>query len=125
MSSYTAVARPWKHGWELHVAEYGVTQVRVLANAAQQVRDYVATVTDTDVGGDVPVVLRYELDGVEKEIRDVQQRLAAAVEAQAAAAADMRRLVGTLRDMGISVRDTGTILERSPGRVSQLLAGAE
>lgn len=31
----------WEHGWELHIAGMGVTQVAVMADAVEQVRDYV------------------------------------------------------------------------------------
>jgi hypothetical protein len=40
--NYDVVAKPWKHGWELHIEGVGVTQSRTLVTAAQVVRDYVA-----------------------------------------------------------------------------------
>ncbi len=36
----TVKATPWKHGWELEIAEDQHTQVTKLRNAKQQVIDY-------------------------------------------------------------------------------------
>lgn len=46
MSAYTVTARRWTDGWELHIDNEGVTQVRTLDEADQQVRDYPATLHD-------------------------------------------------------------------------------
>ena len=54
----TVHAIPWQGGWELHIDGHGVTQVGDLGNAAQQVRDYVATISGCDVSG-AEVLLRY------------------------------------------------------------------
>lgn len=120
-TTYTATAVPWAQGWELHVDGIGVTQVRVLAKAEQQVRDLVETMTGVD-SAEAEVVLRYDLGGLEKEIADIQQRTRRAADIQATAAEDARRVVAQLRTEGISVSDIATILDRSRGRVSQLLA---
>lgn len=39
MSTYTVRAKPWKHGWELHIDGIGVTQSKNLASAEQMARD--------------------------------------------------------------------------------------
>lgn len=45
----TVTVKRWEHGWELHCREGDVTQVRSLAHADQQVRDYLDSVDpDTD-----------------------------------------------------------------------------
>lgn len=48
MTHYEVKAVRWAHGWELHVKGVGVTQVDDLENAEQQVRDFIATVGDSD-----------------------------------------------------------------------------
>ncbi len=37
MSAYTVHAKPWAHGWELHIEGVGVTQSRNLRVSAQRV----------------------------------------------------------------------------------------
>ena len=119
--TYTATAVPWTGGWELHVDGVGVTQVRVLAKAEQQVRDLIETMTDADAGA-AQISFRLDLHGLEKEILDIKHRMRTALEMQNQAAEDMRRVVAELRRDGISVSDIATVLEVSRGRVSQLLA---
>jgi hypothetical protein len=36
----TIEARPWSKGWELWLAGEGITQVKDITHAAQQVKDY-------------------------------------------------------------------------------------
>lgn len=120
--TYTATAVPWAQGWELHVDGVGVTQVRVLDKAVQQVRDLIGTMLDIDAD-DVPVSIRYDLHGLEKEIADAKERMRTAREEQNAAAEHMRRLVAELRRDGLSVSDIAHVLEVSRGRVSQLVGG--
>lgn len=119
--TYTATAVPWAQGWELHVDGVGVTQVRVLAKAAQQVRDLIETMTGVDAGA-AQIQFNLNLNGIEKEILDIKQRMQNALWLQAQAAEDMRRVVADLRRDGISVSDIATVLDVSRGRVSQLLA---
>jgi uncharacterized protein YhdP len=45
---YTVTAKRWDHGWELHIDGEGVTQTRTLANAGQQVRDYLSLLHDDE-----------------------------------------------------------------------------
>jgi hypothetical protein len=47
MTTYTVHARPWEHGWELHIDGVGVTQSEGLDDAEDTVRDYIAL--DLDV----------------------------------------------------------------------------
>jgi DNA-directed RNA polymerase specialized sigma24 family protein len=117
--TYRVTARRWAHGWELHVADVGVTQCQPLADAGRMARDYLAT----ELGGepeDYAVEIRPDLGGIEDEAADVRRRMLLAQAAVDVAAAEMRQVVRRLRGQGLSVRDTATILEVSPGRVSQL-----
>lgn len=122
MNTYTAHAKRWEHGWELHVDGVGVTQIRTLERAEQQVRDLVETMTDQNAS-EAAVVILPDLGGLEAEIADTRRDIAAATEAQAQAAARSRTLVAKLRAANLSVSDIGTVLGVSRGRVSQLVKG--
>lgn len=120
---YAVEARPWEHGWELHVADVGVTQVRVLRKARQQVRDLVSTITDRPCTvPDEAITIRYQLGGLEQEAAEAGRRTEAAARLQIDAAEATRRVVADLRARGVSVSDIAEILGRSRGRISQLLA---
>ena len=119
--SFIVEARRWKHGWELHIANEGVTQCRTLATAQNQVRDYLASMHDTDFS-DATIEIIPNLDGYEIEVASARQAVADAAKAQTLAAARSRAVVKYLRHSGLSVTDTAEILGISRGRVSQLLA---
>ena len=121
MSTYTVKAVRWEHGWELHIDGEGVTQVRTLDHAAQQVRDYLETVHDRDFT-DADIELRFDLDGLEVEVAAARRATAEAAAAQARAAARARHVAAALRSHGLSVTDTAAVLGVSRGRVSQLVA---
>ncbi|HEX3827153.1 MAG TPA: hypothetical protein VHV82_07760 [Sporichthyaceae bacterium] len=121
--AFTALARPWAHGWELHVDGHGVTRVPVPAEAAQQVRDHVSTVTGTEVADDAPLGLRHELGGLEERLADIRTRTERAATVQIRAAAATREPVAGLRAGGIGVDEIAALLEVSRRRLSQLLAG--
>lgn len=109
----------WTGGWELHIDGEGVTQVRTLDQAVEQVRDYLATVHDRDFAK-ADVVVVPDLGGLEREALATRQEVAAAAEAQRRAAAHSRKIACALRDQGLSVTDTAAVLGVSRGRVSQL-----
>ena len=123
MRTLTAIARPWAHGWELHVDGVGVTQVRVLHQAQQQVRDLVTTMTgepsDTD-----PVDVRIDLGPLTERVTNARQLTQRAAALQAEAAAANRQVVMDLRDAGLSISDIAHVMGVSRGRVSQLVASA-
>ncbi len=119
MSVYTVQAVKWEHGWELHVQDVGVTQCRTLATAAQQVRDFVATMGDTD---DAEVHLSVAIGGVEKDVERARRMTAEAIEKQHQAATESRRVARELRHAGLSVADTAAVMDISKGRVSQLIS---
>jgi hypothetical protein len=117
--TYTVVAKRWKHGWELHIEGVGVTQSRTLDAAEQMVRDYIETLTDTDVSG-AAVVIVPELGTLERKVTSVREQLAIADRRQQEASRAYRALAADLRAAGFSVSDTAAILGVSRGRVSQL-----
>ncbi|HEY2313096.1 MAG TPA: sigma factor-like helix-turn-helix DNA-binding protein [Streptosporangiaceae bacterium] len=122
-TTYTVMAKRWKHGWELHIDGIGVTQSKTLATADQMVRDYIETLTDTDVSG-AEVVITPELGALGEKVTTVRAQVDAAERAQRDAAAAKRRLADDLRAAGLSVSDTAQILGVSRGRVSQLSSRA-
>ena len=127
MSVYTVQAVKWEHGWELHVQDVGVTQCRTLATAAQQVRDFVATMGDTDTDtdtdtDDAEIHLSVAIGGVEKDVERARKMTAEAIEKQHQAATESRRVARELRHAGLSVADTAAVMDISKGRVSQLIS---
>ena len=121
MSDYTVTAVRWDGGWELHIEGEGVTQVRTLDRAVDQVRDYLATVHERDFdAADIEIVP--DLGGLEVEVSAARRETAEAAEAQRLAAEHSRTVARRLREEGLSVSDTATVLGVSRGRVSQLVS---
>ena len=120
MSRYTAHAKRWAHGWELHIDGVGVTQSRTLAAAPDMVRDYIATLYDVDAA-DAEIAVVPELGGLEERVAVTRERTKNAEIQQRAAAQAARELARELRSSGMSVSDTAVILGVSRGRVSQLV----
>lgn len=121
--TYTAHARRWDHGWELHVDGVGVTQVRVLEHAKAQVCDLVETMTDSRPAED-HVEVTLDMGDLGTQARNVREMTAQAADLQRRAASASRQVVADLRGAGLSVSDIATVLGVSRGRVSQLLADA-
>lgn len=48
---YTATAKPWAGGWELHIDGIGVTQCRTLDESADVILDYILLETGVWPGG--------------------------------------------------------------------------
>ena len=120
---YTAQARRWEQGWELHVDGVGVTQVRVLEHAKTQVCDLVETMTDSrPTEDDVEVAL--DMGDLGMQARSVREMTVQAADLQRRAAAASRQVVADMRAAGLSVSDIATVLGVSRGRVSQLIADA-
>ena len=120
MTVYTARAVRWSGGWELHVEGVGVTQVRILSKARQQVRDLIETYTGRPTTGDViTIVTDPEIDHRAELVR---QRTTEAARAQSEAAKAARELARDLRRQGLSVSDIAEVMGVTRGRVSQLLS---
>ena len=116
----TVTATPWKLGWELELDTGGITQVRSLAKAKQQVREYLDTV-DPDVDHtDWEVTIAPNLGAVGVEALAAKADTESAQEATRKAAKRMRNAVRALTDSGISMTDTAVILGVTKARISQL-----
>lgn len=125
MTTYTVRAKRWAHGWELHIADVGVTQSRSLAEAEQIVRDYIETLTDHDTAGDRVAITPEVGGGLDEATRAAREAVIAADRARRDAAVRLRQVARTLRhEAGLSGRDIASILHVSAQRVSQLLKPA-
>jgi len=120
MSDITVKASRWTLGWELSVEGVGVTQVRTLARAEQQVRDYLDTIDPSMDHDGWMIRVVPDLGSVIDEVRGAQAASEAAAVAQAEAGRRMRAVVRRLRVLGLSLADTACILGVSKGRISQL-----
>lgn len=116
----TVTVHRWAHGWELIIDDDNATQVRTLAKAQEQVRDYLDTLYPEQDHTDVVVHLVYEK--VEDQLRQARSAQLAAQKAEEEAAQQIRAIVADLRKEGISLTDTAAILEVSKSRVQQLQA---
>lgn len=118
---YTASARRWSKGWELHVDGVGVTQVRSLDKAEQQVRDLVETMTGQSADGLEITIRLPDLEDYTTRVQDARATAERAAADAAAAAAEMRAVVVELRDVQhLASADIAAVLGVSRGRVSQL-----
>lgn len=90
---YEVTAKRWSGGWELHIADVGVTQSRTLDDAEAMVRDYIAV--DLDVPEDsFDMVITPELGG--QELKPSAATALAAVEAAAAAGHGFTRALDSI-----------------------------
>lgn len=118
--SYAVTAKRWAHGWELHIADVGVTQSRTLADADRVVRDYIESLTGHDMAG-AEVTIRPDLGGLEGRAVEARRRNEQVAQQTREAAAASRSVARDLREAGLSVTDTAVVLGVSRGRVLQLV----
>lgn len=116
--TYTATAKKWSGGWELHIDGVGVTQSRTLDSAVSQAQNYIETVLD-ESGAEV--TLDVDLDGLDRDVADARRRVVEAQLAQEEGGAASRAVARRLREMGLSVSDAAFVMRVSRGRISQLL----
>lgn len=108
--------------WAIEVPEVpGVySQAKRLDQVPDVAADAVATMLDIEPD-EVEVSIKPRLrEEVRRDVDEAKRLSKAAREAEAAASAQMRRAVADAIDEGLTVRDTATLLEISPQRVSQL-----
>lgn len=118
---YNVTATRWDDGWELDIDGIGVTQCRSLGSAEHMVRDYLRLegVADWETA---EIEISVDLHGLEETAAKSRQKTARATEAMKEAAAESRAVAKELRERGLSVADTATVLGVSKGRVSQLVS---
>lgn len=122
MSTVTARATRWEHGWELTLEgeDEVSTQVSTLAKARQQVRDYLDTIDpDTDHSA-WEVVVTPESDALAARVAAARRATRDAAEAQARAAREARKVVSDLKAEQFRDSEIAAFLDVSRGRVHQL-----
>ena len=120
MSAITATATRWEHGWELAIDGDVVTQVSTLANARQQLRDYLDTIEPDVDHSTWTIVLAPAQDDLAERTLHAQEATRAAAEAQQRAAREARQVVSDLLEAGYRAADVAAFLDVSRGRVNQL-----
>lgn len=118
----TTTAHRWEHGWELWLDGEPATQVTTLDQAAEQVRDYLDTIRPETDHSEWEVAVVPDLGDLGNRVQAAREATAAAATAQEEAARRSREVAKALREAGLSVTDSATILGVSRGRVSQLVA---
>lgn len=126
MTTYHVTAKRWAQGWELHIDGVGVTQVRSLARAEQQVRDYLETMRDgAQVFDREEIVIRPDIGELANQVDLARATTKAAAEGQTRAARLSREVTRELLDAGLSTTDVAALMGISKGRVSQLASKVE
>ncbi|WP_328291306.1 hypothetical protein OG218_00815 [Kineococcus sp. NBC_00420] len=122
MKTIEVTARRWDGGWELHIADHGVTQVRRLTEAEEMVRDYLRL---DDVEGAETATIRVvaEIQGITPRVNDVKEKAARAAALQLEAAAASRSVARDLVAAGLTGSEVGVVMGIKKQRVSQLLRG--
>lgn len=121
-TTYAVTARRWARGWELHIADVGVTQSPTLAGAEKMVREYIALAFDLDTEDGFDVRITPEVDAeIARELADARQAAKDAEAAQRAAATRWREVARRLHRGGMSGNDIARVLDVSKQRVSQLI----
>ena len=119
-----AVASREGRWWVVTVPGVGVTQTRHLDEVDAMVKDLVNALEGVGPGRvTVDVVVQLE-DGLDVELRETKQAVAAAAQAQLEAGRRQRALATRLRGLGLSVKEVAALLGVSAGRISQLARGA-
>ena len=122
-TTYTATATREGRWWVLEVEGVGATQVRALRDAAAEVADMVAITLDVPVE-DVVVEVNPALDpALLDEVATARRSVSMLKIAQSEAAHQSREAARKLERAGLTRADVAAVLEVSPQRVSQLLAG--
>jgi len=123
MKTYVARARRWDRGWEIHVDNVGVTQVRSLDRAVDFACELVEIMTGKAIEPE-QIVLHVSPESINTKVRRAREKTRQAQEAQIQAAQFTRDVVAELRSQGLSPADIAGLMGISRGRVTQLLSGA-
>ncbi|MFZ4372836.1 MAG: HicB family toxin-antitoxin system, partial [Mycobacterium sp.] len=110
--------------WMVEIPEItGLTQARRIGEVEEMARSLIAVSTGSrpeDVGIRITGVQAGALGDIAQSVREVTQLREQAREVESQASQAFRSLIRSLSDHGIPVRDTATLLQVSPQRVSQL-----
>jgi uncharacterized protein YggE len=124
MHSYDVHVRRDGNWWMVEIPEItGLTQARRIGEVEEMARSLIAVSTHSrteDVGIRITGIQVDTLGDIAESAREVTQLRERAREVESEASQAFRSLIRNLSDHGIPVRDTATLLQVSPQRVSQL-----
>lgn len=127
MTTYSVTATRHEEWWALHADVPGTsvwTQCRRLDQAEAVAREAISLALDEPADSfDVDVTSTIE-DGLRARVAAARALSRLADRAQQAATLMNVQAARTLRDQGLSVRDTGALMSLSSQRISQLVPGA-
>lgn len=107
--------------WRVRVPELDnlLISTKRLDQATEQIKDLVHEYQGVD-RCDVIVRVETTMPGVMCDLEAAQQKMRDANRLQEEASREIRELVATLREQGLSMRDIAVLLRISPQRVAQL-----
>jgi uncharacterized protein YggE len=124
MHSYDVHVRRDGNWWMVEIPEItGLTQARRIGEVEEMARSLIAVSTHSrteDVDIRITGIQVDTLGDIAESAREVTQLRERAREVESQASQAFRSLIRNLSDHGIPVRDTATLLQVSPQRVSQL-----
>ncbi|MFC7330671.1 hypothetical protein [Marinactinospora rubrisoli] len=123
MALYEVHARKWENGWELRVAEVGVTWSPSLSDAESRAREYISAQTQVDEQSVHIELLPRVSEDLDQLVLETRRAVHDADEAMRGAAAKAREAVYGLADAGLSPTDISHYLGLSPQRLQQLAQG--
>jgi septation ring formation regulator EzrA len=107
--------------WRVRVPELGnlLISTKRLDLATEQIKDLVQESSDVD-RCEIVVKVITSIPGVMCDLEEAQRKMKDAQRLQEEASREIRAVVATLREQGLSMRDIGVLLRISPQRVAQL-----
>ena len=107
--------------WRVRVPELGnlLISTKRLDLATEQIKDLVQESNDVD-RCEIVVKVITSIPGVMCDLEEAQRKMKDAQRLQEEASREIRAVVATLREQGLSMRDIGVLLRISPQRVAQL-----
>jgi septation ring formation regulator EzrA len=107
--------------WRVRVPELGnlLISTKRLDLATEQIKDLVQESSDVE-RCDIVVKVITSIPGVMCDLEEAQRKMKDAQRLQEEASREIRAVVATLREQGLSMRDIGVLLRISPQRVAQL-----
>lgn len=123
MALYEVRARKWENGWELQVADVGVTWSPSLVEASARAKEFVCAQLSLDertVHIDLQPQVNKDLDQLAVEAR---RAVHMADEATRIATVKVREIVQGLTEAGLSLPDIAQYLEVPQRRLEELLYG--
>ena len=107
--------------WRVRVPELGnlLISTKRLDLATEQIKDLVQE-NSTVERCDIVVKVITSIPGVMCDLEEAKRKMKDAQRLQEEASREIRAVVATLREQGLSMRDIGVLLRISPQRVAQL-----